>query len=279
MAALSRFISKPGEKGLPFFKLLKKADKFVWDDEASKVLEELKADQETLYLYISATTHVVSTVLVVERQEPGHAYAVQRPVYYVSKVLSDSKTRYTQVQKLLYVVLISSRNLHHYFQAHKIFVVSSFPIDSANFMAEWTEIQKPPSPKKPEHWTMYYDGALNLEGAGVGVHFISPKGEQLNYVLQIHCKTTNNGAECEALIHGLRIVVSLGIKRILTYSDSKVVIQQVNKNWDCAKDSMDAYCAENHKLEAHFNGLEFHHVPMDHNVTANILSKLSSKRA
>jgi ribonuclease HI len=57
---------------------------------------------------------------------------------------------------------------------------------------------------------MYYDGALNLEGAGAGILLISPQGEQL--VLQIHYKASNNGAEYEALIHGLRIAVSLGIK-------------------------------------------------------------------
>jgi hypothetical protein len=78
MAALGRFISKLGKKGLPFFKLLKKADKFVWDDEAQKTFEALKESLttplvmtppvpgETLLLYISATTNVVNTVLVVE---------------------------------------------------------------------------------------------------------------------------------------------------------------------------------------------------------------------
>jgi ribonuclease HI len=71
---------------------------------------------------------------------------------------------------------------------------------------------------------MYFDGALNLEGAGAGVLLISPQGEQLEYVLQIHYKASNNGAEYEALIHGLRITVSLGIKRLLAFGDSKVVI-------------------------------------------------------
>jgi hypothetical protein len=108
MAALGRFISKLGEKGLPFFKLLKKADKFVWDDEAQKVFEAIKKfltsppivtppiPKETLLLYISATTNVVSTVLVAEREEKGQAYPVQRPVYYVSEVLADTKTCDTQ---------------------------------------------------------------------------------------------------------------------------------------------------------------------------------------
>jgi hypothetical protein len=140
MAALGRFISKLGEKGLPFFKLLKKANKFVWDDEAQKAFEALKESlttppimtppipQETHLLYISAITNVVSTVLVAEREEEGQAYHVQRLVYYVSEVLADAKTRYTQPQKLLYALLITSRKLRHYFQAHKIVVPSSFPL-------------------------------------------------------------------------------------------------------------------------------------------------------
>jgi hypothetical protein len=88
MAALGRFISKLGEKGLPFFKLLKKSDKFKWTDEADQALEELKtflmtpsvmvppAPKETLLLYISASTQVVSAVLVAERPEEGHQYHI-----------------------------------------------------------------------------------------------------------------------------------------------------------------------------------------------------------
>jgi hypothetical protein len=196
MAALGHFISKLGKKGLPFFKLLKKADKFVWDDEAQKAFEALKESlttppvmtppipKETLLLYISATTNMVSTVLVTE-QEEGKAYPIQRPMYYVSEVLADAKTRYTQPQKLLYVLLITSRKLRHYFQAHKIVVPSSFPLGEiirnrdangrivkwsvelgefeiefcprqviksqilADFVSECTEIQMPPPKERP----------------------------------------------------------------------------------------------------------------------------------
>ena len=72
---------------------------------------------------------------------------------------------------------------------------------------------------------MYFDGALDLDDTGTGILFISPRGEQLKYVLQLLFKAINNTAEYEALIHGLRIVASLGIKRLLAYGDSKVVIQ------------------------------------------------------
>jgi hypothetical protein len=80
------------------------------------------------------------------------------------------------------------------------------------------------------------------------------------------------------LIHGLRIAVSLGIKQLITYGDSKVVIDQVKKACDIKKDSMNTYCAEMRKLEAHFEGLEFHHVSRNNNVAADVLSKLGSKR-
>src|SRR6266498_4070530 len=84
--------------------------------------------EEPLLLYIAATPHVVSTTIVVERQEECHIQKVQRRVYFISEVLGESKIRYPQVQKILYTVLITSRKLVHYFQAHPILVVTSFPI-------------------------------------------------------------------------------------------------------------------------------------------------------
>jgi ribonuclease HI len=82
----------------------------------------------------------------------------------------------------------------------------------------------------------------------------------MKYILQIHYKASNNGAEYKALIHGLRIVVSLGIKRLIICGDSKVVIDQVNKACEIKKDLMNTYRVEVRKLEAHFEALEFHHI-------------------
>jgi ribonuclease HI len=97
-------------------------------------------------------------------------------------------------------------------------------------MAEWRENQLPTPTEHPEHWVMYFDASLKLEGAGAGVLLISPTGEKLKYVLQIFWKVSNNEAEYEALLHGLRLAASLGIKRLLVYGDSAVVINQVNKS-------------------------------------------------
>jgi ribonuclease HI len=72
---------------------------------------------------------------------------------------------------------------------------------------------------------------------------MAPRGEQLKYALQLSFPASNNVAEYEALIHGLNIVMSLGIKRLMVYGDSLVVISQIiNKDWDCSTDSMGKYC-------------------------------------
>jgi hypothetical protein len=200
---------------------MKKSDHFTWTPEAQEVLDSLKnmlksppiltgpTPEELMLLYISATTQVVSATLVVEREEPGRSQKVQRPMYFVSKVLSDSKMRYSQMQKLVYMILMTKRKLQHYFDAHPITVVSKYPLREViqnpqaegriakwalelmgqnityaprsaiksqvlvDFVAEWTEIQTPPAPIEHETWIMYFDGLVMKEGAGVGLVFIS----------------------------------------------------------------------------------------------------------
>ena len=111
------------ERGMPFFKLLKKHDRFEWTEEAEHTIQDLKRyllspliliplnEKEELFLYIAATPQVVSIVLVVERECPEKKAMIQKLVYYVSEVLHDAKLRCPQVQKLLYAVLMSSQKL------------------------------------------------------------------------------------------------------------------------------------------------------------------------
>jgi hypothetical protein len=73
-----------------------------------------------------ATTQVISATLVVEWEEIGHVYKVQRSVYYISKVLFNYETRYNQLQNLLYVILITKRKLLHYFESHPIRLITSY---------------------------------------------------------------------------------------------------------------------------------------------------------
>lgn len=126
---------------------------------------------------------------------------------------------------------------------------------------------------------MYFDGSLNIGGARAGVYFIAASGGKLRYVQRIHFKASNNAAEYEAALHGLRVAIELGIKRLLVYDDSALVINQVNKDWDCTNEKMDAYVAAIRKLEGKFYGLEFIHVPRTENQAADELSKLGSSRA
>jgi hypothetical protein len=108
---------------VPLYKLMKKSNHFTWTPKAQEALDSLKnilksplilsapTTEEPMLLYISATTQVVSTALVVKREEPVRYQKVQRPVYFVSEVLSDSKTRYSLMQKLVYTILMTKRKL------------------------------------------------------------------------------------------------------------------------------------------------------------------------
>nr|CAB3465618.1 unnamed protein product [Digitaria exilis] len=106
----------------------------------------------------------------------------------------------------------------------------------------------------PEHWIMYFDGSLKLEGEGAGVLLLSPIGQQLKYVLQIKFPVSNTEAKYEVILHGPWLAIFLSIKRLMVYGDSML-------------------------LEKHFLGLEFHHVECDLNVGVDVLSKFGSSRA
>ena len=120
--------------------MLKKTDNFVWSEGDDKAFEDLKRqldeppvlaapiDKEPLLLYVAANARAGCIAIVVERKEPGKEYPVQRPVYYISEVLIESKQRYPHWQKLVYGVFMASRKLKHYFQGHPITVVSSAPL-------------------------------------------------------------------------------------------------------------------------------------------------------
>jgi DNA replication protein DnaD len=149
--------------------------------------------------------------------------------------------------KLTYALLIMSRKLSHYFQAHQIEVhtsstqgeilnnrdatrkivkwaieLSMYDITYktrtavkaqalSDFMDEWTEMQTPPKEREMEYWTINFNGSLQLQGAGARILVTSPKGESFKYVMQMHFRASNNVAEYEALLYGLSITTTLSI--------------------------------------------------------------------
>jgi ribonuclease HI len=115
-------------------------------------------------------------------------------------------------------------------------------------------------------------------GAGAGLHFISPLGKHLRYVLRLHFPASNNVAEYEALVNGLRITIELGVRRLDARGDSQLVIDQVMKNSHCRDPNMEAYCDEVRRLEDKFYGLELNHVAWWYNETADELAKIASGR-
>jgi ribonuclease HI len=106
-------------------------------------------------------------------------------------------------------------------------------------------------------------------GAGAGLLFISPLGEHMRYAIRLHFPTSNDMAEYESLLCGLRITIETGIKRLDIRGDSQLVIDQVMKNASCHGDKMEAYCNTVRALEDKFYGIELNHVPRQYNEEVN----------
>jgi hypothetical protein len=218
---------------LPLYRLLKQTKNFKWTSEAGDALEEIKRllatnpilaaprIGEPMLLYISATNQVVCAVLVVECDAEGHKFMLQRPVYYVSEVLTPCKTRYPHYQKIAYAVFMASRKVRHYFQECSITVASEVPLGDiinnrdmsgriakcaiellpfeivfhprraikyqvlADFVAEWTEAKLLREYSTYSHWTMYFDGSKIL--AGIVMRCI-PRSSPWTYLRLLKCQ-------------------------------------------------------------------------------------------
>jgi hypothetical protein len=270
LASLNRFISRSAERNLPFFEILKSAKVFQWSLTQQKAFEELKQyliDLTTLtppspgaplLLYVAASHSAVSATLVQEKLD-GQVKK-QAPVYFISEVLCLSKKNYTELEKVLYAVLMASRKLRHYFQAYHIIVPSSQPLKDilrnreatgmigkwavelnefiidyvnrssvqsqalADFIADWMSgAQEEEINKDAKAWTVFCDGSWGTFGAGAAAILVAPSKVKTCYAARLDFSCTNNIAEYEALLLGLRKLRTMGIRRAILKTDSQVI--------------------------------------------------------
>ncbi|KAL0454008.1 UNVERIFIED_CONTAM: hypothetical protein Slati_0740000 [Sesamum latifolium] len=209
IAALSRFISKSAEKSLPFFKTLRKA-KTLNGYPCQLAFEELKAylasssaskafTRGTLYLYLSVAPQAVSSVLI--REEDGK----QLPIYYVSKVLNGAEGRYTPIEKMALALVVTARRTTIKAQA------------LADFISEMTEMTIEEA-SQDQKWLLHVDGSSTAQGSGAGIVITTPQGEDLEFAIKFGFKASNNEAEYEALVIGMRMAHETGAKHLLAYS-------------------------------------------------------------
>ena len=119
--------------------------------------------------------------------------------------------------------------------------------------------QLPPAQIQAECWTMYFYGSLMKTRAGAGLLFVSPLGVHVRYVIRLHFAASNNVAEYEALVNGLRVAIELGVRCLDVRGDSQLVIDQVMES-SCHDPKMEAYCKEVRCLKDKFDGLELNHI-------------------
>ncbi|CAJ2636234.1 unnamed protein product [Trifolium pratense] len=318
LTSLSRFVSKSAQHALPFFKLLKKEAVFEWTDECEQALQHLKkalseppvlsrpGDEEVLYLYLSVASEAVSAALIRETNEG------QKPVYFTSKALQGPELRYQQIEKIALALVYAARRLRHYFLAHTIVVRTDQPIKSllgrpdmagrmlkwslelsefdiryesrkalkaqvlADFVAEMTSSS--PTVDGADKWTIFVDGASSATGAGAGIILENENGLLIEVSLALSFPTSNNQAEYEAFLAGLRLAEDLQAKEIKIYTDSQLVASQVLGEYQTKNDNLSEYLVLVKEKITKFNSVEILHVPREHNKRADILSKLASTK-
>ncbi|CAN1292950.1 Ribonuclease HI [Linum perenne] len=312
---MNRFIPKSAERQAPFFATLKGASKFAWTEGCTKAFEELKAVLTTppvlaapvpgdqLYLYVAIATAAVSSVLV-KRDEKE-----ERPVFYISKTLVEAEGRYTPMEKAAYAIIVASRKLRPYFHAHTIHVVTNLPIKTvlrsmsvAGRMAKWAvelseyDVHFQPRTaikgqtladfvvegcvraegKLDDYWELFVDGASSKNGAGAGIVLRTPQGVLHEAALRFSHNRTNNAAEYGAMIAGLRMARSMGVTHIKIYSDSAIVVNQLNGGYEVRVESLLPYCEEAKAALRDFEATELTQIVREDNAHSDALSKLAT---
>uniref|UniRef100_A0A2N9IQQ3 RNA-directed DNA polymerase n=1 Tax=Fagus sylvatica TaxID=28930 RepID=A0A2N9IQQ3_FAGSY len=249
----------------------------------------------------------------IKKSVPCEEERVQKPVYYTSRALRGAEERYTNMEKLAFALLIASRKLRPYFQAHSIIVMTDYPIRKAmnkpdaagrliqwsiemgefdidyrprtaikaqalaDFIAEFThQLKEDEQSEEGKAWTMNIDGSSTKEMSGAGVVLVSPEKDKFKYALQLRFRATNNEAEYEALLVGLKLSKSMGIKTLTIKSDSQLIVGQAKGEYEAKEDRMKKYLTTVKALLTYFEKVELLQIPREDNVAADRLARLAS---
>ncbi|XP_062102814.1 uncharacterized protein LOC133812978 [Humulus lupulus] len=241
----------------------------------------------------------VSAVLF--REEEGK----QSPVYYVSKALLNAETRYRQLEKLALALIHAARKLRPYFQCHPITVLTTFPLKKilhkpelsgrltkwAVELSEYEVTYKPQTSLKSQAerelccltkgqsvgiWKLQVDGSSNTKGSGLGLVLTSPQGDVIEQAVRCGFKATNNEAEYEAMIAGLGLAKDMGVKKIVVFSDSQLVVNQMQGSYLVRDNKMTAYLNKTKELQSVFDEFTINQAPRGENSHADALANLGS---
>ena len=146
----------------------------------------------------------------------------------------------------------------------------------ADFITEFTFPEEGNSTNDAKRWTIQTDGLSAQKRGGVGVVITTPDGEILKYGVRLRFPTTNNEAEYEGILTGLRLEKVLEVKNLLIQSDSKLVIEQIKGEYEAKEERMQKYLRLTRHLTKEFNEVEFVQVPRNQNTLADEISKLAS---
>ncbi|GKV04476.1 hypothetical protein SLEP1_g16631 [Rubroshorea leprosula] len=221
----------------------------------------------------------ISSVLVREEAKQ------QKPIYYISSVLHRAKLRYPIVEKAALAVILQkpecSGRLIKWavelgefeitFQQRSVIRAQAL----ADFIVECTPCPST-SNLEPNDWTLYVDGASSSKGSGAGALLIGPEGYRSEHALKFNFDATNNMAEYEALLLGLQLALELKISAIQVYSDSQLVVNQINSICEVVDPVMVKYVALVAELKCKFQKFYLSKIPRAENEQADSLSKFAS---
>ena len=131
-----------------------------------------------------------------------------------------------------------------------------------------------PSPSSLCH--LYVDGSSTDNCSGAGVILVSPEGVRLSCALRFHFKATNNQAEYEALLAGLRLAKEVSAHHLLIYSDSQLIVNQVNSEYQAKGEKMASYLEKAKELLGQFDTVTITQIPRNENTNADALARLAT---